>query len=82
MLTICAGRWTQDGFLTGPAAAVADGYVPIALATQTGSPPSAMHLPEAFMEWNQRGGTISREGAKLYANSLDTIGFHTDSLDL
>lgn len=67
---------TPGGSSSGSAAAVADGHVPIALATQTGGstirPASFCGIPALKPTW----GAISREGAKLYANSLDTIGLY------
>jgi len=67
---------TPGGSSSGSAAAVADGHVPIALATQTGGstirPASFCGIPALKPTW----GLISREGAKLYANSLDTIGLY------
>lgn len=73
---------TPGGSSSGSAAAVADGHVPLALATQTGGstirPASFCGIHALKPTW----GLISREGAKLYANSLDTIGLYARDLDL
>ncbi|HWU03222.1 MAG TPA: amidase [Novosphingobium sp.] len=73
---------TPGGSSSGSAAAVADGHVPIALATQTGGstirPASFCGIPALKPTW----GAISREGAKIYANSLDTIGLYASDLAL
>ena len=67
---------TPGGSSSGSAAAVADGHVPMALATQTGGstirPASFCGIAALKPTW----GAISREGAKMYANSLDTIGLY------
>ncbi|MGC4012739.1 MAG: amidase [Pseudomonas sp.] len=72
---------TPGGSSSGSAAAVADGHVPIALATQTGGstirPASYCGVYGLKPTW----GLISREGVKLYANSLDTVGWHARTLD-
>lgn len=71
---------TPGGSSSGSAAAVADGHVPLALATQTGGstirPASFCGIHALKPTW----GLISREGAKLYANSLDTIGLYARDL--
>lgn len=71
---------TPGGSSSGSAAAVADGHVPMALATQTGGstirPASFCGIHALKPTW----GLISREGAKLYANSLDTIGLYARDL--
>lgn len=73
---------TPGGSSAGSAAAVADGHVPLAIATQTGGstirPASFCGVHALKPTW----GAISREGVKLYANSLDTVGFHASDLDL
>ncbi len=71
---------TPGGSSSGSAAAVADGHVPIALATQTGGstirPASFCGIHALKPSW----GAISREGSKLYANSLDTIGLYAANI--
>jgi Asp-tRNA(Asn)/Glu-tRNA(Gln) amidotransferase A subunit family amidase len=71
---------TPGGSSSGSAAAVADGHVPIALTTQTGGstirPASFCGIHALKPTW----GAISREGAKIYANSLDTIGLYARSV--
>ena len=79
-----AGRWaatrhpldpghTPGGSSAGSAAAVADWQVPVALGTQTAG--STMR-PASFcgvFAFKPTWGTVSREGLKLYAASLDTL---------
>lgn len=73
---------TPGGSSAGSAAAVADGHVPLALATQTGGstirPASFCGIHGFKPTW----GLVSREGVKMYANSLDTVGWYTRDLDL
>lgn len=73
---------TPGGSSAGSAAAVADGHVPLALATQTGGstirPASFCGIRGFKPSW----GLVSREGVKIYANSLDTVGWYADDLDL
>ncbi|WP_159979625.1 MULTISPECIES: amidase [unclassified Novosphingobium] len=75
-------RRTPGGSSAGSAAAVADGHVPLALATQTGGstirPASFCGIHGFKPTW----GLVSREGVKTYANSLDTVGWYTRDLDL
>jgi len=70
---------TPGGSSSGSAAAVADGHVSMALATQTGGstirPASFCGIPALKPSW----GLISREGVKMYANSLDTVGLYARS---
>ena len=71
---------TPGGSSAGSAAAVADGHVPFALATQTGGstirPASFCGIHGFKPSW----GLVSREGVKFYANSLDTVGWYARSL--
>ncbi|MEE4451629.1 amidase [Novosphingobium resinovorum] len=73
---------TPGGSSAGSAAAVADGHVPLALATQTGGstirPASFCGIHGFKPSW----GLVSREGVKTYANSLDTVGWYARDLDL
>ncbi|MBA2934818.1 amidase [Sphingomonas sp. CGMCC 1.13654] len=72
---------TPGGSSSGSAAAVADGHVPIALATQTGGsiirPASYCGIWGIKPTW----GLVSNEGAKSFAPSLDTIGWYARSAD-
>lgn len=66
---------TPGGSSSGSAAAVTDHHVPLALGTQTAGsvirPASFCGIP-AF---KPTFGTVSREGVKPYASSLDTVGW-------
>ena len=74
-------RCTPGGSSSGSAAAVADFHVPLALGTQTGG---SIIRPAAYCgvygvkpTW----GLVSREGAKTFAPSLDTIGWFARSAE-
>lgn len=72
---------TPGGSSAGSAAAVGDGHVRIALATQTGG---STIRPASFCGvhgFKPTWGLVSREGMKLYAASLDTVGWHARSVD-
>lgn len=71
---------TPGGSSSGSAAAVADFHVPLALGTQTGG---SMIRPASFCgayaikpTWN----LVNRDGAKVYAVTLDTIGWYGRSV--
>lgn len=72
---------TPGGSSSGSAAAVADGHVPLALATQTGGstirPASYCGVWALKPTW----GLVSREGCKTYAPTLDTLGWMARSAD-
>lgn len=82
-----AGRWaatgnpheparSSGGSSSGSAAAVADGHVPLALGTQTGG---SLIRPASFCgahALKPTWGVVSREGAKLYSATLDTVGWY------
>ena len=86
-----AGRWaatgnphdlsrTSGGSSSGSAAAVADEHVPLALGTQTGG---SLIRPASFcgvFALKPTWGVVSREGAKLYSLTLDTIGWYGRSV--
>lgn len=70
---------TPGGSSSGSAAAVADFHVPLALGTQTGG---SMIRPASFCgvwamkpTWN----SVSNEGARRYAATLDTVGWFARS---
>lgn len=66
---------TPGGSSSGSAAAVADFHVPLALATQTGG---SIIRPASFCGiygMKPTYGSVSNEGAKCFAPSLDTIGW-------
>lgn len=66
---------TPGGSSSGSAAAVADLMVPLSLGTQTGG---STLRPASFCgiyAIKPTHGTLNREGAKIYSNTLDTIGW-------
>lgn len=70
---------TPGASSSGSAAAVADGQVPIALGTQTGG---SIIRPASFCGvWALKPtwGTVSSEGMKPFAPSLDTLGWFARS---
>jgi Asp-tRNA(Asn)/Glu-tRNA(Gln) amidotransferase A subunit family amidase len=71
---------TSGGSSAGSAAAVADSHVPLAIGTQTGGstlrPASFCGAHAMKPTW----GLISREGAKIYSVTLDTIGLFARSV--
>lgn len=72
---------TPGGSSSGSAAAVADRHVPIALGTQTAG---SVIRPAAFCGTHgmkPTWGTVSREGAKLYSTTLDTVGWFGRSVE-
>lgn len=72
---------TPGGSSAGSAAAVADFHVPLALATQTGG---STIRPASFcgiVGFKPSFGRVSREGVKIYAQSLDTVGWYGRSVD-
>ena len=72
---------TPGGSSQGSAAGVADGMVPVALGTQTGG---SVLRPSSFcgiVGFKPTFGTFNRAGIKFAAESLDTIGLHTRSLE-
>ncbi|HEY8519416.1 MAG TPA: amidase [Gammaproteobacteria bacterium] len=65
---------TPGGSSSGSAAAVADGMVPLAFGTQTGG---SIIRPASFcgvVGYKPTFGTLPREGVKMFADSLDTVG--------
>jgi len=86
-----AGRWaatgnphdpthSAGGSSSGSAAAVADFQVPLALGTQTGG---SLIRPASFngaFALKPTWGVVSREGAKLYSATLDTVGWYGRSV--
>jgi len=74
-------RCTPGGSSSGSAAAVADGMVPIALATQTGG---STIRPAAFcgvVGYKPAFGRVPSKGLKHLAPSLDTIGLIARTVD-
>jgi len=72
---------TPGGSSSGSAAAVADGQVPLALATQTGG--STLRPASFCGVWGFKPtwGLVSTEGCKRYATTLDTLGWMARSAD-
>lgn len=73
--------YTPGGSSSGSAAAVASGMVPFALGTQTGG---SVIRPAAFcgiVGFKPTFGSVHRDGMKITCDSLDTIGWHTRSVD-
>ncbi len=71
---------TAGGSSSGSGAAVADLQVPLSFGTQTGG---SVIRPAAYCgvyALKPTWGVVSREGAKLYAASLDTIGWYGRSV--
>ncbi len=72
---------TPGGSSSGSAAAVADGMVPLALGTQTGG---SVIRPAAFcgvIGLKPSFGCINRTGVKPVSDSLDTVGFFSETLE-
>ena len=72
---------TPGGSSSGSAAAVADRMVPLALGTQTGG---SVIRPAAYcgaFALKPSFGSINRQGAKFVAESLDTIGIFSRSVE-
>ena len=72
---------TPGGSSSGSGAAVGDAQVQLAFGTQTGGshirPASFNGIYGLKPTW----GTVSREGARIYSNSLDTIGWYGRSVE-
>lgn len=71
---------TPGGSSSGSGAAIAAGFAQIALGTQTGG---SVLRPASFcgiFGMKPTWGSISQEGAKLYAVSLDTVGWYGRSV--
>lgn len=72
---------TPGGSSSGSGAAVGDWQVPLAFGTQTGGshirPASFNGVYGLKPTW----GSVSREGTRIYANSLDTIGWYGRSVE-
>ena len=73
-------RFSSGGSSAGSAASVADFHVPLSIGTQTGG---STIRPASFCgvyAFKPTFGMVSREGFKIYANSLDTIGWYGRSV--
>lgn len=73
-------RFSSGGSSAGSAAAVADLHVPLSIGTQTGG---STIRPASFCgvyALKPTFGMVSREGFKIYANSLDTVGWYGRSV--
>lgn len=73
-------RFSSGGSSAGSAASVADFHVPLSIGTQTGG---STIRPASFCgayAFKPTFGTVSREGFKIYANSLDTVGWYGRSV--
>jgi len=71
---------TPGGSSSGSAAVVADFMVPLALGTQTGG---SIIRPASFcgvVGFKPTFGTLSTEGVKHYAPTLDTVGWYARSV--
>lgn len=72
---------TAGGSSSGSGAAVGDLHVPISFGTQTGG---SVMRPASYCgtyAMKPTWGVVSREGAKLFAASLDTIGWYARSVE-
>ncbi|KAI0389613.1 amidase [Xylariaceae sp. FL0594] len=72
---------TPGGSSSGSAAAVADFQVPVALGSQTSG---SIVRPASFCGiygFKPTFNAVSREGVKLFASSLDTVGLFSRSLE-
>ncbi len=72
---------TPGGSSSGSAAAVADGMVPLAFASQTAA---SVIRPAAFcgiVGYKPSFGLVNRSGVKPLCDSLDTVGFLARSVD-
>jgi len=72
---------TPGGSSSGSGAAVADFQATIALGTQTGG---STIRPASFCGiygWKPTWNSVSREGLKMYAATLDTLGLYARSAD-
>jgi len=87
----CAGRraltrnphnlaHTPGGSSSGSAAAVADLMCPLAFGTQTGGSLIRPASYTGIYAFKPTAGLVSREGAKMYSQTLDTIGSYGRSI--
>ncbi len=72
---------TPGGSSSGSGAAVGDFMVPLAFGTQTGGSHIRPASFNGIYALKPTHGAVSREGAKMYSETLDTIGWYGRSVD-
>ena len=72
---------TPGGSSSGSGAAVGDFMVPLAFGTQTGGSHIRPASFNGIYALKPTHGVVSREGAKMYSHTLDTIGWYGRSVD-
>ena len=75
------GAHTPGGSSSGSGAAVGDFQVPLAFGTQTGGSHIRPASFNGIYAIKPTHGAVSREGAKMYSHTLDTIGWYGRSVD-
>lgn len=72
---------TPGGSSSGSGAAVGDFMTPLAFGTQTGGSHIRPASFNGIYALKPTHGAVSREGAKMYSHTLDTIGWYGRSVD-